>query len=455
LNSRPQRKFGHWLMPALAGAAVALLALLVARFSEFQRPDSAEFQRPASAVSRPQHADAGVQAAADMAISTPDAVTAADLAPGLSPTEVKMDAPLPRPVADKGLHIMADPAELRVWSNTEVRLRVQNDGVVSYDRYVWHFEDGSDPVSGLEMLHTFAESVRDRHVTVEALRAGQPAVVISRRLPVERLVVVPVDGQSHPAQAAELSAPTGTRLLFAAGPMTPEALAAAAAVARRVHAEVVVATDANAANTLALQLPDIAVLFWPTELASGNTDTAPLRLASNPDQRVTPLHKGARDLGVLTLGELAIVPIDTRAETVSEPQLKQLRDALLAATAYPATVLLTARPLTLLRDGELIADRAYRIYEHALRQQVTVVISSASAVFYDGRFGGQQVVAVGRAQPEICLRLTGTDACQAPSLTVVDVSPRGKIAVQVLTGATFDRILTRQEMPAEAGKVRR
>lgn len=448
MEPRQRRNFGQWLLAALVGAALALVAVVVSR------PPSAvrTVAQTGGAAARGLGRTAG---SPDAGVGVADAVTAADLAPTPSPTEVRMDAPLPHPVADKGLHITAEPAELRVWSNTEVRLRVENDGEATYDRYVWHFEDGSEPVSGLEVLHTFAESVRDRHVTVEALRAGQAPVVISRRLPVERLAVVPVDGESRQARAAELPAPVGTRLLFAAGPMTAEVVEAVAAAARRVQAEVVVATDPGVAQALSVQLPDIAVLGWPKEPPPQDNDAAPLQIAGNPGLRVAPLHKGARDLGVLTVGELAIVPIDTRAETVSEPQLKQLRDALLAATAYPATVLLTSRPLTLLRDGELIADRAYRIYEHALRQQVTVVISSASEVFYDGRFGGQQVVAVGRAHPDDCVRLTGTDACQEASLTVVDVSPRGKIAVQVLTGATFDRVLTRQELPAEAGKVRR
>ncbi len=448
MDSRPQRNFRQWLLAALAGAAVALVAVALAAVAISRRP---EVPRAGPVVAP----DSVAQPMTDAGIYASDSGLAANIAQASAPTETALVAPLPRPIADKGLHITAQPAELRVWANTEVRLRVVNDGTATYDRYVWHFEDGSDPVSGLEVIHTFAESVRDRHVTVEALRAGQAPVVISHRLPVERLAVVPVDGESLHAQATELPAPVGARLLFAAGPMTPEVLEATAAAARRIHAEVVVATDPAAAQTLSIQLPDMAVLVWPTEPSPTEANPAPLRIVGNPEARVSPLHKGARDLGVFTLGELALVPIDTRAETVSEPQLKQLRDALLAATAYPATVLLTARPLTLLRDGELIADRAYRIYEHALRQQVTVVISFASEVFYDGRFGGQQVVAVGRAQPAECARLTGTDACQEASLTVVDVSPRGKIAVQVLTGATFERVLSRQELPAEAGKVRR
>jgi hypothetical protein len=440
-RNRDPRHLLHALVAALAGAVVTLTAVLMLR-PVVPQP-----------VVPPEHdaqsqIDAGESDAATLADTTTADVTPAEVLPTpVSPTA----APLPHPLADPGLKIVADPTELRVWANTAVRMRVESTGEVSFDRYVWHFEDGSEPVSGLEVEHTFAESVRDRHVTVEALRAGQPPVVVSRRLPVERLEIAPVDGGPAQEQAVALPSPQGTRLLLAGGPLGPDVVAAIAAMARKAHADLVIVTDAAAAQALVAQVAEVPVLVAPLEPGVPE----PMQIASNPEDRLAPLRKGTRDLGVLTLGELALVAIDTRADTVGEPQLKQVRDGLLGATAYPATVLWTARPLTLVRDGELIADRAYRIYEHALRQQVTVVVSGSSGVVYDGRFGGQQVVAIGRAQAGECMRLTGTDACQPPTLTVLDVAARGKVAVHVLTGPGFDRLLTRQELPSEAGKIRR
>lgn len=400
----------------------------------------------------PPAADAGAHSMADAAT----AETTAEPAPIIAVAAVR------KANEDQALRILARPAELRVWANTRVRLQVENTGTVQYERYIWHFEDGSDPVVGVDVEHIFAESVRDRHVTVEALRAGQANAVVSRRLPVERLAVVPVDGEIAAPGEAALPAARGLRLIFAGGPMSASVAAGVLEATVRTKASLLVATDPAAGELLrklAEQVaPDVAVALWPTEpgVAAGQpAGDPPLQWLRNPDDRIAPLRRGARDLLVWTAGDLALAVVDTRGETVAEPDLKRLRDGLQAAGVFPTSLLLTARPLTLLRDGELIADRAYRIYEHALRHQVTAVVSAASGVWYDGRFGSARIVAVGRAQAQDCLRLSGSDGCQLGAVTVVDTGGGGKVVVTVMTGAHFDHVVGRQELPAEVGKVRR
>lgn len=395
-------------------------------------------------------------------MSISDTGTAPVDAAAVAPT-----VPVPAFAPAAELRIEAEPAELRVWSNTRVRLAIGGPGAAGYERFVWHFEDGSDPVAGAVVEHTFAESVRDRHVTVEAQNAGAAAVVVSLRLPVERLEVVPVDGSD--ATTGRLPASPGLRLVLVGGPLAAAQAAELAAAVGPMKADVLVLAgtraDAEAlAFAIAPRLPAAAILHLPLETQAvlpGAVQTEPaLAVIHDPGERLGPVRRGDRDVGVWSLGDLAITVVDTRGETVAEPELKRLREALQLAGAYRTSLLFSARPLALFRDGELIADRAYRIYEHALRQQTAAVVSAASGVFYDGRFGGLRLVAIGSAAgpgqgPTGCPRLQGDDACQPPSLTVLDVGERGQLSVHVVTGRSFGELVPRGSLPSEVGKVRR
>lgn len=388
---------------------------------------------------------------------------------GQAPTETadRPDARGDRPdqalgvgLADKAmgpLRILADPATLRVWSNTAVRLRVEVLQDIEFEKFIWHFEDGSAAVQGMEVEHTFAESVRDRHVTVEGIRRGQPAVVATRRLAVERLEVVPLDGSEG---AVATPAKHGTRLLIAVAASGEEICQAVAAAAAQAQVDAVVAVgeppDIDALEVhLGQVAPAVPLLRWSIEPPADGQQEKNLELIKDPNQQVTDVQIGDKSTGVLAIGDLALVAIDTRGETVGEPELKRAKQAMTAASAYPGTLLLTARPLTLLRDGELIADRAYRIYEHALRQAVTAVVSATSEVFYDGRFGGLALVAVGRSRLESCPRLTGQDACQQPSVTLIELGDKKRLKVIHLLAPTFTVPAQSRDLPAEVGKVRR
>lgn len=363
--------------------------------------------------------------------------------------------------AEPALRIIAEPATLRVWSNTRVRLTVtQAAGLPQFDRLVWHFEDGSDPVAGAAVEHTFAESVRDRHVTVEAFVGAGPAQVFSKTLPVERLEQASLEGDSAPVAQGSPQR-RGTRILFIAAPTTQAARNAcvATATASQASAVVVIAVAADLAALdaqLRDQLPHAAVLHWHADEAGDAAQIVPvLEVVRDTDQRLIDVRVGDRPTGVWAIDDVALVPLDTRAEVVSEPMLTAARIALQAAAAYPTAFALSPRPLTPLRDGELIADRAYRLYEYALRHQVSAVVSSTSGVFYDGHFGALVAAAIGVASQAGCARLLDADNCQPPSVTILEAGERRRVKVLHLLGPLLDRLAQSEDLPSEVGKVRR
>lgn len=454
LSGPGHARYVHVLLAAGLGAAVALGIVYSRQPARADLMRGDQPARPADAAG--SSADAG--AAPDTGMLSTDAVDP-DVAQG------DVSAPVPvstivAPASDSGLHIEAEPELLRVWANTAVRLRAVAPEGSALDHFTWHFEDGSDPVVGREVEHVFAESVRDRHVTVEARGAEGKPLVVSRLLAVERLDVVPVDGGTE-APDDQVPAAEGERLLLVGGVLDVALAGDIAKAAERLHASVVVASgDAASATALADALgreaPSLALLHWPAQPAAPDAAIEPVvRILRNPGDRLTAVLRGDRDTGVLALGELAIVAVDSRGANVGEAELRHLRDALQVAGAYGASLLLSARPLTALVDGEVIADRAYRIYEYALRHRVQTVVSSASGVSFDGRFGGVGVVAVGAVQPAACARLAGTESCQAGSLSLIDIGARGKATPRIVLGPEFRRAAPRRMLPAEVGKVRR
>lgn len=455
----------QWALAAALGALGALGAVLWLQPPQAPLPPP---QRAEAAVASAGglQADAGPTGDAhDLDLSTPPSLPPEAPTASQAPSSGQVRSGGEPPPDAPPVRIVAEPAELRVWANTSVRLRAEVDEGEAFDRFVWHFEDGSEPVAGVEVEHVFAESVRDRHVTLEAHRAPPPGakaeapLVVSRRLPVERLEVVPVDGQLD--APAGLPRSRGTRVVLLGGTVPPEHARPMAKVIARLDAEVVVvAGERSAADALSqaveIEAPKAAVVHWPASVdETAAVVGASLQVLRDPGQAVQQVGKGERDLGVLAVGDVALTAADTRGETLAEAELRRVRDALQAAAAYRTSLLLTARPLTVLRDGELIADRAYRLYEYALRHQASAVVSAASGVYYDGRFGGVTVVGVGSAEPAGCLRLAGHDQCQAGSLTVIDVGERGRLQVSHLLAPGFEARAGRAELPAEVGKVRR
>ncbi len=383
-----------------------------------------------------------------------------------SAAELGTRPPSEDPPPDLPVRIVAEPAELRVWDNTKVRMHLEfRPDAPHFERFVWHFEDGSQPVTGVEVTHTFAESVRDRHVTVEAHRTGQDPLIVSRRLPVERLDVVPLSGEA-PTELG-VGDKRGTRLLMVSGDLDPIQAEALAKTADRLEVQVVLMATDEASTALLLPLleqhsPGTALVAWSVrrtvvdpQALDEVADVPLLRILRDKGGEVQPLQQGQRSLPVVAVGQVALTAVDTRADTVAEPELKRARDGLQLAAAYPTSLLLSARPLTMLRDGELIADRAYRLYEYALRNQVGAVVSTRSGVAYDGRFGGLAVIGVGQLGNTDCARLAGHDSCQPPTVSLVEVTGKNRLTVLHLLAPDFTRVIQPRDLPAEVAKVRR
>lgn len=373
-----------------------------------------------------------------------------------------LDSPEDSPAAIAArapVRITLAPAALRVWHNTRVRLTAQPGPEAEFKRFVWHFEDGSDPVEGASVEHVFPESVTDRHITLEAHRAGSTPLVISKRLPIERLAVVPVDGDGPVVRP--VPKPRGLRVaLLGAGAVAPTAAVINRLLALKVGAIIVwgsAPAAGGAAQHLAALNSAVPLLHMDTTLASVEVplpdnapgsapgsapgrapDRAPLTVVRDPLGRVTAAPGGQ----VWVLGHVALVVHDSRPLASSEAAMQGLQRALRVASAYPSVALLSARPLSPLTDREVVADRAFRIYEHALRSQVQVAISASSGVAYDGRYGGLGVVAVGQLRPLGCARLGGSDHCQAGSLTLLDLpAPRSAAAGRPAAAPGAPRVL--------------
>ncbi|MBM4345020.1 MAG: hypothetical protein FJ100_16750 [Deltaproteobacteria bacterium] len=431
---------------AAVGACVAVAVLWVG-----QPPPSRAIVGPpaAPAVHAPPQTDGAPDAA-----PTVDAVTSTNGAPADPPAATTATTG-PLTASEPALRIEAEPDTLRVWTNTRVRLRVHlRQGQPPYDDYVWHFEDGSDPVRGAAVDHTFAESVRDRHVTVEALRAGQAPAVVSRNLPVERLAPAALDGE-EPATSPPHTG-RGVRALFAMQVPANETVAAVARAAGAFQVAAVVASgDDVAMSALADALAQAAPKAALFRLQPDGDAQPWLARAADPAHAWSEVQVGYRSTGVWSSGDVAIVPMDTRPEVLAEPAIGHMRAALAAAAAYAHVVVVAARPLTPLRDGELASDRAYRLYEYALRYQATLVVSVGSEVFYDGRFGGVGVASVGRTTAHDCARLLGSEPCQPASATVIEVGDKRRWRAWHLLEPDFGRAVPEADFPREAGKVRR
>lgn len=359
------------------------------------------------------------------------------------------------------LAIDTEPDALRVWHNTAMRLRVvpRVEEAGRWLRFVWHFEDGSRAIEGETVLHVFPESVADRHVTVEAFRRDGSRLVVSRRLPIERLPVVPIDGDQ--TETPQLPRARAGRLLLV-GPGAEAQLPALWASVQQAGVVAVVAIGASpwveaVARSAAAGLPNAAVLGWDDAVeveATAEGDAPPPR----PLLRVARAAVGAvaalPESDALVVGEIAIVPFDSRPLVVGEPALASLRRDLRLAAAWPSLIVLTPRPLAALRDGEVVADRAYRVYEHALRERAVALVSTSSGVAWDGRYGGLAAVAVGRIKPNGCARLAGSDVCQPGTATLVEVR-ESTVRSWHLRGPDFARWLDGDELPNSVGRYRR
>ncbi|MCO4764023.1 MAG: hypothetical protein KC502_21090 [Myxococcales bacterium] len=371
-----------------------------------------------------------------------------------------LPSPIAPPTAAAPVKITAAPASLRVWHNTRVVLEAEPGPEADFTRYVWHFEDGSNPAEGAKVTHVFPESVTDRHITLEAHRTGSTPLVISKRLPIERLLVAPVDGTGDLVRP--VPKPRGLRVAFiGAGAALPNDQMLSRLLKLKVAAFVIVGSApaaGGAAQTLTKLDSPAPVLHLDTALASPEVPLpdvalkrAPLTVVRDPLGRVT---HGA-GAGVWVLDHVAFVPHDSRPLASNEAAMLALQRALQVASAYPSIAMLSARPLSPLIDHEQVADRAFRIYEHALRSNVAVAVSASSGVAYDGRYGGLGAVSVGQTAPHGCARLAGTDHCQRGTVTLIDLPKKGGSRTLHLRLPSLSAWLDTAVLPSSVGKYRR
>ena len=273
--------------------------------------------------------------------ATPDASSeVTEVAPAAAVTATKTErAPL---------RIVFSPTSLRVWHNTRMRFHVTPAEDRSFVQYTWHFEDGSAPANGEEVEHTFPESVTDRFISVEAVDGDGKTVVVSKRLPIERLEVAPVDGQAPSVRS--LPKPRGPRILFARDLNKGVEMANFASQLRQWRvALLILSTSPEVAQRTAQELLKQgwrgATLTWSARIQSAEDETAPpsalgppLNLVADPDNTLRHQPKSL----IWTLGEAALVAHDSRRLVTSEEDLQEFTGALTTASAYPNALLLTA-----------------------------------------------------------------------------------------------------------------
>lgn len=363
--------------------------------------------------------------------------------------------------AEAPLRIVADPEHLRVWHNTRVTLRAEpGDGRV-FTKYVWHFEDGSDPESGEVVAHVFPESVGDRHVTLQAWDEDGTKLVVSRTLPIERLDVVALDGVDSAVQ--ELPAPKGVRLLLV-GELDEAWVPQLGRLAEGSKADAVITMSSQSAQILARRwrpedpLGLLPIVVVPAGAAHEDAPeppapSRPLFVQRDVAGRIKTLVSGTSEVAVLQ--GVALVAHDSRSDGHDEVAVVRTFRGMQAASAYDATLLLTARPLAAFADSEAIAESGFRLYEHALRTRVRAVVSGASGLAWDGRYGGLEAVSVGTLAKGACRRLKGHDDCQSPTVTVLDVPRSGRVRAWHLRAPNLQTWLTSGELPSAVGKYRR
>jgi hypothetical protein len=455
-----EQQTGGWRRGAASHAAVAAISAVVvlALARWLAGPDSPSGAHPEpNAEQAPPDATPGVDQRPQQASEQAD-----DVAPPAGEDDAAA-APvaLPEPATAHAppLGILTEPAALRVWHNTAMTLRTQpaESERDRFVRFVWHFEDGSRPLEGEVVDHVFPESVADRHVTVEGIRRDGSRLVVSKRLPIERLPVVPIDGEDAPAPG--LPKARGPRVLWLAGLGSQEAEVLFARLAEARLTAIVVAADAETTATLlpvaAERLPDVPVLRLAPDVAASPEAPAPTGPAFEIVRAATGAVAEIPDTAAVVVGRLALVFVDTRPLVLEESALVGAHRGLERASAWPATLLVSTRPLSALLDDETVADRAYRLYEYALRDGARAIVSTSSAVAYDARYGGLQAVAVGRVRPPACARLRGSDACQPGTATVLEIRDRGAIRAYHLIAPTFERWLQGDALPSTVGRYRR
>ena len=455
-DEKPSSPATNMLSHALVAAAAAGFAVWV--HGALTRGPAAETKAPAEQGEQAESDGGGAAQPGDAAAAMAGAGAGGDREDDSDahpdPAAEANDGADGGPAPQSPLRIVADPAQLRVWHNTRVTLRAEPAQGRAFVRYVWHFEDGSDPEEGEVVAHVFPESVGDRHVTLEGYDEAGEKLVVSRTLPIERLPIAPLDDAELPVQ--RLPKPRGPRWVLG-GAQQAGSITGVAAAAVRLAARVDGVVGVLIAGPAAVPESAVADTTVPVlSLRAGVTDVAAgpvLTVAADPHEGARKLISGTAE--VLVVGGTALVAYNSLVEEHDEAAVQRAFRAMGAASAYDVTLLVSPRPLSALVDGDQVAIAAFRLYEQALRVKVKAVLSATSAVAFDGRYGGLEAIAIGAFDKGACRRLKGHDACQSATITLLELPRRGRAKAWHLRGPALTTWLSGAELPAVVGKYRR
>lgn len=343
------------------------------------------------------------------------------------------------PTEALGLYWSWEPSVLQVYRPTALHLKVDafpsgHDGA----RCTWTFGDGTEPVEGCAVSHTFGGGLADQQVKLRLDQSdGAWELVSTRVVPLERLSVTSVadGGEATTAPGAlpepPKPAPTSFRVAFLADSAGVEAAGAAATTVIDglrpnlvVHVGGIVpagggdaawdaARDAIERPAAGANVP-LAWAVSPTDVGEGARVKRPsltLLDGEGYPERYTFTFKGAFFM---------VISSDPR-DGLDDDDLAWMRRALDGAQIYESRFVVSYLPLHKFADeGAGVLNDKFRVYELLLRARVTALVSAGYRTFFKGRYGALAVLNVGTPAARGG-RLSGSDATQPGSVAVMDV----------------------------------
>lgn len=190
---------------------------------------------------------------------------------------------------------------------------------------------------------------------------------------------------------------------------------------------------------------------------AGEGPGAPLRVVHDPESR---LPWGDADGGLLVVDGVALLPLASADTAPDDARVAGLASRLSDAAPYTSRIIVSWKSLSAWTDEDPELPLAYRIYEHALREEAHAFVSFAANVPCDGRYGGLTAVSVGPAERganEPCHALRGSRTCVPGAMTLIDVPRDGPLRVRHAgpTAAGAVRALGDDAFPATIGRYRR
>lgn len=394
-------------------------------------------------------------------------------------------APLPSPPTPAGTAPAAgftwtiEPTELRVFRDTSARLHVApSPGAPVGLTCDWDFGDG-DTGSGCDVRHVFRGGLTDAWLAL-TLRDASGAAVASekRKLPLERLAVVPLQEAEAPATSEVVPpkpADDDARRIVVVGPIHGDLRldAAVDAITERLRPDLVVHTgdllpvfsEEGFAAWMRSFLTTLAAASIPVAVVAGEADVAtPVARSVFASTLTQILFKPVLDFQdersypfrySFLFGGTYVIVLDTTTGDLADEQFRWLKAELTRAASYPRILVFSHLPPAPLTSTSIAAlKRAYKVQELLLRFRGTLLVTGHEPVFYDGRFAQVHVVSSGGGGEE-CRPLAGDSICQGTTLTVLDLVGQEPPRVYGVSGVELDRRIPVADLPARVDRYER